>query len=300
MLNEIKSDFWFAFFSSPVTVFSTILIFVLTFGFAGAEIFAPHTPFDPFTISILDNHLPPAWLEGGDRRFLLGTDIQGRDVFSAIFYGGRISIIVGLGAVLLSTLIGVTAGLLAGFLGGWADNLIMRFAEIQFSFPPILIALLFNGILRTVLPADVFSRSAIPILILAIGLSGWVQYARIVRASTLIERNKDYISACDSIGLPTRIILFRHLLPNILGPVLVIAMLHFAVAIVTEATLSFLGLGTPLTQPSLGALIQDGSNYLFSGKWWVVIFPGLTLVIFVICLNLVADWFRDYLNPKLR
>ncbi|GAB5468383.1 MAG: ABC transporter permease [Rhodospirillales bacterium] len=297
---SIKSDFWHSFLTSPVTLVSTLVILVLLVASFGAEVFAPHTPFDPITISVLDNHLPPAWQQGSDPRFLLGTDTQGRDVLSAIFYGARISILVGLGAVALSLLIGVTAGLLAGYLGGWVDLVIMRIAEVQFSFPPILIALLFNGILKTLLPPRAFDAAAIPILILAIGLAGWVQYARIVRASTLVERGKDYISACHAIGLPTRLILRRHILPNIMGPVLVVAMLQIAVAIVTEATLSFLGLGSPPTQPSLGTLIQEGSTYLFSGIWWVVIFPGATLLILVICFNLVADWFRDYLNPKLR
>ena len=261
---------------------------------------APHTPFDPGTISILDNNLPPAWQDRSDPRFLLGTDMQGRDVLSAMLYGGRISLMVGLGAVALSTLIGLAVGLLAGYFGGWTDAILMRLAEVQFAFPPILIALLLNGILKTALPADMFATAAVPIMILAIGLAGWVQFARIVRASTLVQREQDYITACHAIGLPTGTVILRHILPNVLSPVLVLAMLQIAVAIVTEATLSFLGLGTPLTEPSLGALIQAGSQFLFSGIWWVVIFPGLMLLVMVVAFNLVADWVRDYLNPRLR
>lgn len=298
--DRIRSEFLYSFLGSPATVVSSLIIVVIVLACVFAPLVAPHTPFNPATISILDNNYPPAWSDKGDPRFLLGTDMQGRDVFSALLYGGRISLLVGLGAVALSVVLGSIVGLLAGYHGGWTDAVLMRIAEIQFAFPPILIALLFNGILKTALPADTFAKAAIPILIAAIGLAGWVQFARVVRASVMVERGKDYISACQAIGLPTRRILFRHLLPNVLGPVLVIAMLQVAVAIVTEATLSFLGLGTPLTEPSLGALIQAGSQFLFSGIWWVVIFPGAMLMIMVIAFNLVADWLRDYLNPKLR
>ena len=300
MLKNIKSDFWYELLSSPVTMISALIIVVMVLACTFASWIAPHTPFDPATISILDNNLPPAWAERSDPRFLLGTDMQGRDVLSAMLYGGRISLLVGLGAVALSTAIGLIIGLLAGYFGGLTDTILMRIAEIQFAFPPILIALLLNGILKTAMPADVFAAAAVPIMILAIGLAGWVQFARIVRASTLVQREQDYITACHAIGLPTWRIVLVHILPNILGPVLVLAMLQIAVAIVTEATLSFLGLGTPLTEPSLGALIQVGSQFLFSGIWWVVIFPGAMLLIMVIAFNLVADWVRDYLNPRLR
>lgn len=300
MLEKIRSDFWFELLNAPVTVVSSIIILVMIITCTFAPIFAPHTPFDPATISIMDNNLPPAWQTGSDPRFLLGTDLQGRDVLSAMLYGGRISLMVGLGAVVLSVIIGMTVGLLAGYFGGMTDAVLMRIAEVQFAFPPILIALLFNGILKASLPADLFARAAVPIMILAIGLAGWVQFARIVRASVLVQRGQDYVTACQAIGLPTSTIILRHITPNILGPVLVLAMLQIAVAIVTEATLSFLGLGTPLTEPSLGALIQIGSQYLFSGIWWVVIFPGTMLLVMVIAFNLVADWVRDYLNPRLR
>ncbi|MFD0860501.1 ABC transporter permease [Roseovarius aquimarinus] len=300
MFERIRSDFWYELLNAPVTVVSAIIIASMVIGCSFAPIFAPHTPFDPGTISILDNNLPPAWLPASDPRFLLGTDLQGRDVLSAMLYGGRISLLVGVGAVALSVVIGMTVGLLAGYFGGLTDAILMRVAEIQFAFPPILIALLFNGILKASLPADVFARAAVPIMILAIGLAGWVQFARIVRASVMVQRGQDYVTACHAIGLPTPRIILRHITPNILGPVLVLAMLQIAVAIVTEATLSFLGLGTPLTEPSLGGLIQVGSLYLFSGVWWVVIFPGVMLLVMVVAFNLVADWVRDYLNPRLR
>lgn len=300
MFDRIRSDFWYELLNSPVTIVSAIIIVLMIIGCTFAPIFAPHTPFDPATISIMDNNMPPAWSDGADPRFLLGTDLQGRDVLSAMLYGGRISLLVGIGAVALSVVIGMTVGLLAGYFGGMTDAVLMRIAEIQFAFPPILIALLFNGILKASLPADVFAQAAVPIMILAIGLAGWVQFARIVRASTLVQRNQDYVTACHAVGLPTLTIILRHITPNILGPVLVLAMLQIAVAIVTEATLSFLGLGTPLTEPSLGALIQIGSQYLFSGIWWVVIFPGFMLLVMVVAFNLVADWVRDYLNPRLR
>lgn len=300
MLERIRSDFWYELLNSPVTLASAIVIALMVIGCSFAPVFAPHTPFDPATISILDNNLPPAWADGGDPRFLFGTDLQGRDVLSAMLYGGRISLLVGIGAVALSVVIGMTVGLLAGYFGGITDAVLMRIAEIQFAFPPILIALLFNGILKASLPVDFFAQAAVPIMILAIGLAGWVQFARIVRASAMVQRNQDYVTACHAIGLPTLTIILRHITPNIVGPVLVLAMLQIAVAIVTEATLSFLGLGTPLTEPSLGALIQIGSQYLFSGIWWVVIFPGVMLLVMVVAFNLVADWVRDYLNPRLR
>ncbi len=300
MLNRIRSEFWFQFLSSPVTVVSAIIIVLIVLACVFANWVAPHTPFDPATLSIMDNNLPPVWMSGSDPRFVLGTDIQGRDVLSAMLYGGRISLMVGLGAVALSAAIGMTIGLLSGYFGGLVDTILMRIAEIQFAFPPILIALLFNGILKTTLPAHLFAQAAVPIMILAIGLAGWVQFARIVRSSVLVQRSQDYVTSCRAIGLPTMTILLRHITPNVLSPVLVLAMLQIAVAIVTEATLSFLGLGTPLTEPSLGALIQIGSQYLFSGIWWVVIFPGTMLLIMVIAFNLVADWVRDFLNPRLR
>lgn len=300
MLNRIRSEFWFQFLGSPVTVVASFVIVFIVLACVFANWVAPHTPFDPATLSIMDNNLPPVWQPNSDPRFILGTDIQGRDVLSAMLYGGRISLMVGLGAVALSAFIGMLIGLLSGYFGGLTDSILMRLAEIQFAFPPILIALLFNGILKTTLSANMFAQAAVPIMILSIGLAGWVQFARIVRSSVLVQRSQDYVTSCRAIGLPTMTILLRHITPNVLSPVLVLAMLQIAVAIVTEATLSFLGLGTPLTEPSLGALIQVGSQYLFSGIWWVVIFPGAMLLIMVMAFNLVADWVRDYLNPRLR
>jgi peptide/nickel transport system permease protein len=299
-IERIRSEFWYQFLSSPGVMIAAAIIGVIVLACACADVLAPQNAFDETALDLVNSKLPPVWMQGGDDRFLLGTDALGRDVLSAMLYGGRVSIIVGLGAVVLSVVIGVSGGLIAGYFGGMADAVIMRVAEVQFSFPPILIALLLNGVLKTALTPGQFQIAAVPILIGAIGLSGWVQYARVVRAGTLAERHKEYVLACEATGFGEFYILRRHVLPNILGPVLVISMLQLAVAIVTEATLSFLGLGTPVTQPSLGALIQSGSEFLFSGVWWVVIFPGALLLILVLAFNVVADWLRDVLNPRLR
>ena len=232
--------------------------------------------------------------------FFLGTDQQGRDIFSAILFGSRISLLVAFSAVLLSMVLGVTLGLVAGYVGGWVDSLIMRIADIQLSFPGILVALLIFGVARAVLPRDMQDDMAIYVLILAIGLSFWVQYARTVRGSTMVEKSKEYVQAARLIGLPTWVIMFRHVLPNVMGPVLVIATISLALAIISEATLSFLGVGVPPTQPSLGTLIRIGNDFLFSGEWWMTLFPGIALVMLALSVNLLGDWLRDALNPKLR
>lgn len=261
---------------------------------------APQNPFDSATLSLGDAFSPPAWTEKGHAKYVLGTDDQGRDVLSAILYGARISIGVGLAAVCLAALLGITLGLAAGYIGGRLDAFIMRVADIQLSFPAILIALLIDGLARAALPHETHDRVAIPVLILAIGLSGWVQYARTVRGSTLVERNKEYVQAARVIGRHPLAIMLRHVLPNALGPVLVIATIHVATAIITEATLSFLGVGVPPTEPSLGTLIRVGNDFLFSGEWWITVFPGAALVVLVLSVNLLGDWLRDALNPKLR
>jgi len=243
---------------------------------------------------------PPAWADGGDARFLLGTDDQGRDILSAILFGMRTSLAVGVLSVLLATVIGVTLGLVAGYAGGWLDSLIMRVADVQLTFPAILIALLIDGAVRSAVPRDVQENVAVIVVVLAVGLSYWVQYARTVRGSTMVEASKDYVQAARVIGVPRRRILFGHILPNAIGPVLVIATINLALAIITEATLSFLGLGVPATQPSLGTLIRIGNNFLLSGEWWIALFPGATLAILVLAVNLLGDWLRDALNPRLR
>lgn len=297
----IDSDLWYSFTRSPITIISavvTALMFILSFG---APWIAPHNPFDPASIDLLDASLPPAWYEfEGDPRFLLGTDDQGRDILSSILYGARISLLVGFASVFFSVVLGVSLGLISGYLGGRVDAFIMRVADVQLSFPSILIALLIDGLARSLLPRDAHDQLALYVLIFAIGISGWVQYARTVRGSTLVEKQKEYVQAARVIGIRSGTILWRHVLPNVTGPVLVIGTIHLAIAIVTEATLSFLGVGVPPTTPSLGTLIRIGNEYLFSGEWWITIFPGATLVLLVLAVNLLGDWLRDALNPKLR
>jgi peptide/nickel transport system permease protein len=261
---------------------------------------APHDPFDLRQLSLLDSHLPPAWLADGDPRYLLGTDDQGRDVLSTILYGSRISLGVGVLSVALAGALGIVLGLIAGYAGGFLDAVIMRIADVQLTFPAILIALLIDGTVRAVFGAQRNETLEFWVLVLSIGLSFWVQYARTVRGSTLVEKSKDYVLAAQLIGIHPAKILFRHVLPNVIGPVLVIATINLALAIITEATLSFLGVGLPPTQPSLGTLIRIGNNFLFAGEWWIAIFPGIMLALLVIAINLLGDWLRDALNPRLR
>jgi peptide/nickel transport system permease protein len=260
---------------------------------------APHNPFDLATLELSNARLPPAWMEGGNPVFLLGTEDQGRDILSALMYGARISLAVGLTSVVLSVLIGVSLGLLAGFLGGWVDAVLMRLCDVMLSFPPILIALLIAGVGRALFP-NAQDSLAFGVLVLSITLTGWVQYARTVRGSTLVERNKEYVQAARVTGVPPLRIMRRHVLPNVMGPVMVLATIQVATAIIIEATLSFLGVGAPITAPSLGTLIRVGNDYLFSGEWWITVFPGAALVLIALSVNLLGDWLRDALNPKLR
>lgn len=294
------SDIWASFTASWVVVGAAIMTVLFFFIALFAPLIAPHNPFDLASIDILDASLPPAWLEEGNTKFLLGTDDQGRDVLSTIIYGARISLFVGFASVIFSMTLGVGLGLISGYVGGRLDDVIMRVADVQLSFPAILIALLIDGVARGVFPRDMHEDMAFYVLIFAIGVSGWVQYARTVRGSTLVEKNKEYVQAARVIGLGPGVILWRHILPNITGPVLVIATIHLAIAIITEATLSFLGVGIPPTTPSLGTLIRVGNDFLFSGEWWITIFPGVALVLLVLAINLLGDWLRDALNPKLR
>ena len=294
------SDVYYSFKRSPVTVVAAVVTAVFMISAVFAPWLAPHQPFDPATVELLDGFTPPVWMEGGDSRFLLGTDDQGRDMLSTIMFGARISLGVGFASVFLAMVIGIGAGLLSGYLGGMTDAIIMRIADIQLSFPAILIALLIDGVARSLLPRGMHDEVAIYVLIFAIGISGWVQYARTVRGSTLVEKNKEYVQAAHVMGIPPTLIMLRHVLPNTMGPVLVIATIHLAIAIITEATLSFLGVGVPPTSPSLGTLIRVGNDFLFSGEWWITIFPGAALAILVLAVNLLGDWLRDALNPKLR
>jgi len=292
-------DVWYSFRHSPVAIGAALVAAVCVFCAVFAGWVAPHNPFDLATLELSDARLPPAWEEGGQARYLLGTDDQGRDILSALMYGARISLFVGGVSVLLSVVVGVGLGLLAGFVGGRVDAFIMRVCDVMLSFPPILIALLIDGAGRAMFP-EAAEHLAFAVLIIAISLSYWVQYARTVRGSTLVERNKEYVQAARVIGVHPLRIMFRHVLPNVTGPVLVLATIQVALAIITEATLSFLGVGVPPTQPSLGTLIRVGNDFLFSGEWWITVFPGVMLVLIALSVNLLGDWLRDALNPRLR
>jgi peptide/nickel transport system permease protein len=293
-------DIFYSFRRSPVTVIAfliTVIFFVAAFG---APILAPFNTNDVATLDLMDAFQPPAWIEGGTSEHLLGTDDQGRDVLSAIMFGTQVSLVVGFLSVILSVVLGVGLGLISGYVGGRTDHVIMRLADVQLSFPAVLVALLLFGVAKAVLPRELQDEVAIYVLVVAIGLSNWVQFARTVRASTMVEKNKEYVQAARVIGRSPIAIMVRHVLPNVTGPVLVIATISLALAIITEATLSFLGVGVPPTQPSLGTLIRFGNNFLFSGEWWMTIFPGLALVMLALAVNLLGDWMRDALNPKLR
>ena len=293
-------DLWLDFTASRITVAAAAVTLAIVLAALFAPWITPQNPFDPAELDLLDAFTPPVWADGGDWRFVLGTDDQGRDLYSAMLYGARISLLVGFASVLLAAAIGVTLGLVAGYAGGAVDATIMRIADIQISFPAILVALLIDGVLRGILPRDRHDDLALYVLVFAIGVSGWVQFARTVRGSTLVEKNKEYVQAARVIGVRPAAIVLRHVLPNAMGPVLVIATISLAVAILTEATLSFLGVGVPPTRPSLGTLIDIGQDFLFSGEWWIVVFPGVLLAALILAVNLLGDWLRDAFNPKLR
>ncbi len=288
------------FLRSPVALLSLAIVALYVAAALLPSVFAPFPVFDLSTLDFADAFRPPAWLEGGSWRMPLGADDQGRDVLSAIIYGLRVSLLVSVAAVALSVAVGVTLGLLAGFHGGWIDSLIMRLADIQLTFPAMLVAVLFDGLLRAGLGETAHHRYALWIIIVAIALSGWVQYARTVRGLTLIVSQQSYVQAARMIGQPVGFILFRHILPNVATPVLVLATIQLATAIILEATLSFVGLGVPPTQPSLGTLIRVGNGYLLSGEWWLALFPGFALLILVLAVNLLGDFLRDALNPRLK
>jgi len=294
------TDLAYGFRRSPVAVLSALVLLLVVAGAFLCRWIAPYDPFDLASLSLLDSFKPPAFMPDGSAAHLLGTDDQGRDVLSAILYGTRISLIVGGAAVLFAVVLGVLVGLAAGYLGGIADSLLMRVADVQLSFPAILIALLVDGVITATLPPAAHEALQLQVLIFAIGISLWPQFARTVRGSTLVERGKDYVLAARVIGLTGPRIMATHILPNVLGPVFVIATLNLGLAILTEATLSFLGVGLSPNQPSLGTLINTGNNFLYSGEWWITIFPGAALVVMVLAINLLGDWLRDALNPRLR
>jgi peptide/nickel transport system permease protein len=294
-----QSDIGYSFRTSPVAVAAAVIAFVCVFCAVFANVVAPYNPFDLATLELSDAFLPPSWVKDGVPKYVLGTDDQGRDILSALMFGARISLLVGLASVVLSVLAGVSLGLLAGFLGGAVDAVIMRICDVMLSFPAILIALLIAGVSRALFPNG-SEYLAFGVLIVAISMTGWVQYARTVRGSTLVERGKEYVLAAQVTGVSPLRIMRRHVLPNILGPVMVLATIQVATAIITEATLSFLGVGAPANSPSLGTLIQVGNKFLFSGNWWIAIFPGVMLVMIALSVNLLGDWLRDALNPRLR
>ena len=294
------NDIVWSFLHSPGAIVAAIITLIIILACVFAPLIAPFDPFDPAQISLWDGKLPPAWIEGGQSQYLLGTDNQGRDMLSTILYGGRLSILVGLAAVCLGMVLGVTLGVISGYVGGVTDAVIMRIADVQLTIPGILLAILINGIGRAILPIELREEFAIYVVIIAIGLTDWPQFARVTRGATMVESNKEYVQAARIIGLPGWLIMLRHILPNTLRPVLVVATIGLALAIIAEATLSFLGQGIPPTTPSLGTLIRVGNEYLFSGLWWITFFPAIALVVLVFAVNLLGDWMRDALNPKLR
>ncbi len=296
----IDSDLLYAFRRSKITMAAAVIALVLMVLAVLAPVVAVQNPFDPSQLELINSRISPLWTADGQSPFLLGTDEQGRDVLSAILYGLRVSLTVGVLGVIFAAVLGIGLGLIAGYFGGWIDGLIMRVADVQLTFPAILIALLVNGVVKSVLGNRLDAMGTLAVLVVAIGLSFWVQYARTVRGSVMVEKGKDYVAAAQLIGLPARVIMLRHVLPNTMGPILVIATINLALAIITEATLSFLGSGMPDTMPSLGTLIRIGNNYLFAGEWWVIGFPGLALAALILSINLVGDWLRDALNPKLQ
>ncbi len=296
--NARGSDLWLSLRASPVAIVSALVALLCIVGAALAPWLAPHDPFDLGTLDLADSLLPPVWLPEGRAAYLLGTDDQGRDILSALMFGARISLVVAAVSVLLSLLIGVSLGLLAGFVGGRLDAVIMRVCDVMLSFPSILVALLIDGVGRVVFP-QAHDTLAFVVLVVAISLGGWVQYARTVRGSAMVERQKDYVQAARVIGVPASRIMRRHVLPNVLGPVLVLATIQVAAAILVEATLSFLGVGVPSTSPSLGTLIRVGNDFLMSGEWWIALFPGAALVLIALSINLLGDWLRDATNPRL-
>lgn len=295
-----KNDVVYSFVTTPAAWFSAAVLVVLVAAALLAPWLSSVNPFDLGSLDVTDAHLPPAWTEEGDARFWLGTDDQGRDLLSAILYGLRLSLLISLVSVALSIVIGVGLGVTAGFAGGWIDTVLMRVCDVMLSFPAILVALLADGILRSAFPGAAHESVAYFVLIFAITLSGWVPYARTVRGLTLVEKGKEFVMAAELIGEKKLTVMRRHILPNVLGPVFVLAAVNVATAVMTEATLSFLGVGVPPTTPSLGTLIRIGNDYLFSGEWWICIFPGIVLIAVVLAVNLLGDWLRDAINPGLQ
>ena len=294
MINKIyDTDIGYSFFNSKIAIISSSIFLIIFLCSFLAEIVAPYDPFDPLNISLMDAFIPPVWSEGGNANFFLGTDQQGRDMFSTMIYGSRISLIVGFSSIIFAMILGVSLGITAGYIGGRYETIVMRLTDVQLTILSILMALLVDGIARAIISKSMHDEMAIYVLIFAIGISEWPQFARVTRASTLVEKNKEYISASKIIGLSNILIMFKHILPNILRPILVIATIGLALAIITESTLSFLGVGIPPTTPSLGTLFRFGNNFLFSGEWGIPFFPAIFLVVLALSINLLGDWMRD-------
>ena len=294
-----RSYLFYSFRRDQVAIISFTILFIFVLASFSAPLLAPYDPYDPMQIDIMDSEIPPVWMEAGDQRFMLGTDAQGRDLFSTILYGSRISITIGIFAVLLQAFLGISIGLVSGYVGGRLDNFLMRLADIQLSFSTLMVAIIFLAVFQALFGTELYEKLAILMLILVIGIAEWPQYARTVRANVLAEKKKEYVDAVRVIGLGSLRIMFKHILPNTLSPILVISTVQIANAIVSEAALSFLGLGMPVTKPSLGSLINSGFEFIFSGSWWITIIPGIVLVLLVLVMNLLGDFLRDVMNPKL-
>ena len=295
-----EGDLWYSFRQHPSAIFAVCLLALVALTALLAPFITPQNPYDLAALELWNSEIPPIWEEAGQWPYLLGTDVQGRDILSAILYGSRISLIIGFASVILALAVGLTLGLIAGYFGGWIDNVIMRLGDVLLSMPFILIAILITAVATASLPTGLKDVLAAPILIFAIAVPSWVQYARTVRASAMVERKKEYVQAARLIRVKSWRIMLNHILPNCLTPIMVAATLNFGLAILSEATLSFLGVGMPSDQPSLGTLIRIGNQYLFSGLWWIVVFPAVQLCLIVLSVNMIGDWLRDALNPKLR
>lgn len=299
-IKDFKESYLFySFKRDKIAIISFVILAVLVVSSITAPLIAPYDPYDSKTIDVLNSEIPPVWMNGGTTDFLLGTDMQGRDLLSTMIYGMRLSVLIGIGAVMLQALIGIIIGLISGYAGGKLDSFLMRLADIQLSFATMMVAILISAIFQTAFGVGRYNELAVPLLVIIIGVAEWPQYARTVRASVLGEKNKEYVEAARVTGLSSLRIMFRHILPNTMSSVLVISTVQVANAVMSEAALSFLGLGMPVNRPSLGSLINSGFEYIFSGSWWITLFPGILLVTLVLVINLLGDWLRDVLNPKL-
>lgn len=294
-----NDGFWL-FRRRPAAIIAALVAIAILIGAIFAPWLVSSNPYDLASFSLMDGLLPPMWEEFGTSKFPLGTDDQGRDMVAAILYGARLSMLIGIMAMAIALVLGVSLGLIAGYYGGRLDAIIMRVADVQLALPAILTALLIDGIARGILPSDVHQELRVVVLTTAIALSLWVNFARTARASVFVEKNKEYVQAAMIMGQhPIRVMLW-HILPNIMGPLLVIMTVDLASAILLEATLSFLGIGLPADSPSLGTLIRIGMSFLLSGEWWILWVPTMFLVALVVSINILGDFLRDVFNPRLR